>query len=316
MTNIPLVKQVGFHIKHAYARSLARFAANLGPIGWAIAAEKIERVLPPGTKFGRGWIDDSEAPRLQSSQPPLSSASPPPPSSSERDVSTCAAIPGDSGLPQKLESPSNHLATEVSHLRGVRPLGFTSSVFNRLETVDVGAEPSKSPDHKVGANPLLGSGVAGNNMSKPEFPFQQNVGIQSITNGYSAFGLNFPSQLGKVRPARPPVPLFSDAQMTHSRALDMVSRNNALSDNFCHPSPMFHLNAEKAKLGGSLVANSSNPMQMPGYNQEAEGPWWGMLQRTKQDSVPPDLNVRFQSPGSPASTVLVDAQKPDLALQL
>lgn len=47
-------------MEHAYARSIARFAAKLGPQGWAMAAKKIERVLPPGTKFGRGWVIDGE----------------------------------------------------------------------------------------------------------------------------------------------------------------------------------------------------------------------------------------------------------------
>lgn len=40
-----------------------------------------------------------------------------------------------------------------------------------------------------------------------------------------------------------------------------------------------------------------------------------MHQRHKQESVPPDLNIGFQSSGSP-SGVLLDSQQPDLALQL
>ncbi|KMZ76276.1 Bromodomain protein [Zostera marina] len=40
---------VGLHMEHTYTRSLARFAADLGPVGWAIAAKQIERVLYPGT---------------------------------------------------------------------------------------------------------------------------------------------------------------------------------------------------------------------------------------------------------------------------
>lgn len=45
-------------MEHTYTRSLARFAANLGPVGWAIAANQIERVLCPGTEFGRGWVEE------------------------------------------------------------------------------------------------------------------------------------------------------------------------------------------------------------------------------------------------------------------
>ena len=40
----------------AYARSLARFSADLGPAIWQIAAEKIRKALPPGVPFGPGWI--------------------------------------------------------------------------------------------------------------------------------------------------------------------------------------------------------------------------------------------------------------------
>ena len=52
-------------------------------------------------------------------------------------------------------------------------------------------------------------------------------------------------------------------------------------------------------------------------------PWRGVRPqsqpRQKQETLPPDLNIGFQSPGSPAkqsSGVMVDSQQPDLALQL
>ncbi|XP_074560872.1 uncharacterized protein LOC141817073 isoform X2 [Curcuma longa] len=68
---------VGLYTEHAYAWSLARFAAKLGPIGWEIAAKRIARALPPGTKFGRGWVAAKDAPQSSSqSQPPLDSRSP------------------------------------------------------------------------------------------------------------------------------------------------------------------------------------------------------------------------------------------------
>ncbi|KAL3503525.1 hypothetical protein ACH5RR_037974 [Cinchona calisaya] len=52
---------VGLYADHAYARSLARFAATLGPVAWRIASKRIEQVLPPGSKFGRGWVGEYEA---------------------------------------------------------------------------------------------------------------------------------------------------------------------------------------------------------------------------------------------------------------
>lgn len=54
-------------MEHSYARSLARFAAGLGPAVWKIASERIGSVLPIGLKFGPGWIGENEAPRQQQS---------------------------------------------------------------------------------------------------------------------------------------------------------------------------------------------------------------------------------------------------------
>ncbi|XP_074320250.1 uncharacterized protein LOC141657037 [Silene latifolia] len=51
---------VGLSGEYAYARSLARFAGNLGPIAWRIASKRIEQLLPPDFKYGRGWIGEVE----------------------------------------------------------------------------------------------------------------------------------------------------------------------------------------------------------------------------------------------------------------
>ncbi|XP_076892874.1 uncharacterized protein LOC143544727 isoform X1 [Bidens hawaiensis] len=60
---------VGLHAEHGYARSLARFAANLGPGVWKIASTKIEKVLPPGTKFAPGLVGEND-PSPPSFSPP------------------------------------------------------------------------------------------------------------------------------------------------------------------------------------------------------------------------------------------------------
>ncbi|XP_051115605.1 uncharacterized protein LOC127240829 isoform X2 [Andrographis paniculata] len=58
-----------------YARSLAQFAADLGPVAWKIASKKIEAALPIGTAYGPGWVGEPipATPRSQlassSSQP-------------------------------------------------------------------------------------------------------------------------------------------------------------------------------------------------------------------------------------------------------
>ncbi|VFQ91785.1 unnamed protein product [Cuscuta campestris] len=51
---------VGLYADHSYARSLACFAATLGPIAWEFASRRITQALPPGLKFGRGWIGEYE----------------------------------------------------------------------------------------------------------------------------------------------------------------------------------------------------------------------------------------------------------------
>ncbi|KAL3851200.1 hypothetical protein ACJIZ3_013082 [Penstemon smallii] len=51
---------VGLYSDHAYARSLARFAASLGSIAWKVASRRIEQALPEGFKFGRGWVGEYE----------------------------------------------------------------------------------------------------------------------------------------------------------------------------------------------------------------------------------------------------------------
>ena len=302
---------------------MARFAANLGPVGWAIASKKIERVLPPGTKFGPGWIGESEAPRSQQPQPPLLSTSTPHASLSDSNISTCPTVPQDDELSQKVESSSSDLGAEGGHLRRTHPpiSRFSASVASsRSETADVcaGAGPHRDLNHEGGSNLLIGGAGANGIQSKAPFQHHPNLGLQPTANGYTAFGFNVPSQVAKmVRPARPSVQFCSDAQMTHSRALDMVSKSSIGSNNgFCQQPPMYHLDVERAKLVSNSVVNSSHSLPVLAHNQNPEGAWRNLLQPMKQETVPPDLNVRFQSPGSPASGAMVDTQQPDLALQL
>uniref|UniRef100_A0ACD5XYY4 Uncharacterized protein n=1 Tax=Avena sativa TaxID=4498 RepID=A0ACD5XYY4_AVESA len=57
------------------------FAAKLGPVGWEVASKRIEKAIPPGITFGRGWVGDDESPNTL--QPPVvtSSTSVTPPTS-------------------------------------------------------------------------------------------------------------------------------------------------------------------------------------------------------------------------------------------
>ncbi|KAL3617735.1 hypothetical protein CASFOL_038056 [Castilleja foliolosa] len=49
----------GLNEPEAYANSIARFAADLGPTAWKVASRKIESALPAGTPYGPGWVSES-----------------------------------------------------------------------------------------------------------------------------------------------------------------------------------------------------------------------------------------------------------------
>ncbi|XP_071703801.1 uncharacterized protein [Rutidosis leptorrhynchoides] len=133
---------VGLHAEHGYARSLARFAANLGPTVWKVAAKKIEKALPPGTKFGPGVVGDNDI------SPPSSSFFP---SGNLRHVPALI----NENFPNQPQTPSssipnletvNHLKVERmdhdkragSSLQHVRN-GF-NSMFMNTTSVDNGIE--------------------------------------------------------------------------------------------------------------------------------------------------------------------------------
>ncbi|XP_077231209.1 uncharacterized protein LOC143864207 isoform X2 [Tasmannia lanceolata] len=291
---------VGLHMELSYARSLARFAANLGPVAWKIASKKIEKVLPTGLKFGPGWVGENESQRLQLPLPSSSLSQLPTPSqsSSQPRVSPCITIPCESGSKgEKLsdtQEPSNNSSLDGS--------SRTPPSTNKSSDTTEGSETIKGTNYETRFSLLNGSGGI---RSNPHIHLNQSPAIHStVNNGFkfnSEFEFNLPSRVGNLVRSAGGVGNFSSEASTSSRMNDNVpSRNNI----FIHSSmPANRLEAEGTKLLGS--SNSINP----GSSLPESG-------HKKLDSVPPDLNVRFQSPGSPVSGVLVDSQQPDLALQL
>ncbi|KAI0489035.1 hypothetical protein KFK09_028876 [Dendrobium nobile] len=276
---------VGLHMEHAYARSLARFAAHLGSLGWAIASKKIEKALPPGTKFGRGWVGDDEI--LQKSQLQFQSSSPSN-QSSLATISPCTTIlKGNNKPSQKVEPSCRNTPSEG--------IGNSTTMASAAPS-DVGSSNHGETNHNE-------TGI----LSKPPFQVHQIRGINGFTSG---FRFNLPFQAATMmKPMRPPMSFGSEPPMTPARALDMAPRNangNTLirthSSHFdsqmaltCNPPPSF----------GKPVADLANDSQ-----------WRSSSMPAKSESIPPDLNIRFQSPGSPVPAAGVDPQQPDLALQL
>ncbi|KAM0845623.1 hypothetical protein ACQ4PT_056237 [Festuca glaucescens] len=68
-----LLVPIGVQLQQSYPRSLARFAAQLGPVGWEVASKRIEQAIPPGMTFGHGWVGDDESPNTL--QPPVPTSS-------------------------------------------------------------------------------------------------------------------------------------------------------------------------------------------------------------------------------------------------
>ncbi|OVA19576.1 Bromodomain [Macleaya cordata] len=290
---------VGLHTEHGFTRSLARFAANLGPVIWKIASKKIERALPAGIKFGPGWVGENDS---SPQQAPILTPLPP------RQLPPQAAV-----SQSKISSSSTHCAVdnssgEKSSEKQEPSYNSCSDVLpNRTAPSSTTAPPSPISNRPPDPSSNSGGGFSYMNNSgaglRPNPPFQirQSSGFNHPINGFhGGSGFNLTSQMGK--PVRPPRPMggFSSEASMNSQMPNAVSRS---SSNFVQSIPATSHSAS----GNSSTINSSNPpsslQRLPSMHQKA-------------DSVPPDLNVRFQSPGSPSSRVRVDSPQPDLALQL
>ncbi|KAK6253199.1 hypothetical protein QUC31_014919 [Theobroma cacao] len=171
----------------------------------------------------------------------------------------------------------------------------------------------------------------------PPFRIHQSPVIHPGMNGHNgAYGFNLPAQMAKIiGTARPSGFSFQSSQM-----LDTVSRT---ATNFVHPGAATS-NSDDSKVSeNSCIKNPSSPLPNSGCERVAsprsglhpQASWQGLSPhqkpdsrlspqqkpgsrlspQQKPDSVPPDLNIRFQSPGSPSSS-RVDSAQPDLALQL
>lgn len=338
------VNQVGLHSDYGYARSLTRFAANIGPVAWNIAAKKIERSLPPGVKFGPGWVGENDVvphrPLLLDSTSlgqPYSSELIPIRANSSSAATSCSVEPkGD----KSSDKPSGHNSSEKrvpsvpSALEGhiSRPPPLAAATSSPHVAANKSPEPLTGKAETVeGSNSRTGFNTSSNlGVIRPRPPFQihQNSVIQPGINGFNgAYGLNLPAQMGKlVGLARPGGFNFQSSQM-----LDTVSRTNS---GFIQPSASTSLNSEETKFSensGTINSSGSYPNSVKealaartlgipprpsllGLSQQQK-PDSGLSPQQKPDSVPPDLNVRFQSPGSPSSS-RTDSAQPDLALQL
>lgn len=281
------LNQVGVQQQQAYARSLARFAAKFGPVGWDIAANRIQRVLPAGTNFGPGWVVDGE-----------------PPQNTQCPTVVTSTIPSEStaplNVPSKTEVPhhksgfsSNGDVTGEEHLTRTQTVASTSASFDKSCEIS-----SKVIKHENGVKKSCG----GSDNTGPAPPSQHHSHsreIHSNINGFTAAS-NAMSQFAGQG-------LFgSGIPMTHAQVLGMFSGMNGKANGYIHG---HQLTADSLKTAqnGDVGKATVNPVQGAGHDP-----------KIVNDNSPAhtNLNASVQSSASPPRGKLANPKHPDLALQL
>lgn len=171
----------------AYARSLARYAANLGPEAWKMASKKIEAVLPAGVQYGPGWVGENGAPSQPLSIP------------IEKQKSSV----GDYSSSKLLTPSTSGLNSSVAH-------GPSEGMVEAVRKLN-------------SQNEVAGQG--GGSSWRNQFPTQQNQMHLSHRNGFSGmFGYGL-SAAGSTRAATPEHSVAEGVKVepaSHSSAINQV----------------------------------------------------------------------------------------------
>uniref|UniRef100_A0A2P2LHN8 Bromo domain-containing protein n=1 Tax=Rhizophora mucronata TaxID=61149 RepID=A0A2P2LHN8_RHIMU len=350
---------VGLLSEHGYARSLARFAANIGPVAWRIASRKIERALPQGIRYGPGWVGENDIPPQR---PLLPSSTPLGNTSSSRlfslpdnldpIVPLQTAESKEENLPEEPEGDNlseKQIPSICSHYGGhLNSPSLSSASTSTCNLGTIKSEPPKDRAESVkGLNSHTGYYVLDSSVGvirpRPSLQMRQSPLVHHASNGFNGtYGFNLPAQTGGrvVGSSK-----LAGTNFTSSQVIGTVSTSDTGFIHM-HPTTANGLNLEASELrenpstmtsSGPLPNSRSQRMEAPRPEIEQRLSWQGLptqsksdlglplLQKSdsvskllplqKSDTVPPDLNIRFHSPGSPSST-RVDSVQPDLALQL
>lgn len=256
---------------------MARFAAKLGSIGWEIAAKQIERALPPGTKFGRGWVGakDTQQPSSQS-QPPLALRSPH--SSQPENMPSMSASASEQAV--------DDTAVEAK-ARSTPPSSLPSRSLGSSEGFSRNQESSTKPHNAVGLHGIW-------QKVGDQLP-QVGAAMQPYLNGFYTSGFNHFSQAGKsISASAPPRP-----------SSDMVSRNSI------RPSTSNFTSDTMNSAADPSTSSSYWPDVSHGSQETRRA-----VTMLRPVSFPPDLTAGFQSPRLPVSGVILDSQNPNPNLAL
>lgn len=305
--------QVGLHFEpHGYARSLARYAANLGPVAWKIASRKLKCTLPDGISFGPGWVGEDEAP------PQLFS------------------------FPAEKQRSVNGLIGDVDSNRPVPSFpGVSSAMLCRPSEEMIEAVRRLNSQNELAEQ---GSGSPWMSPGSSSFPVQQQKSlIQPNRNGFNGmFGYDLSSQMGLSQmglsrfatssgAAREEGGLTSSSS-SYQMPGGMFSAGGFIGSSVnpaaaVPSSSSFHANAEEMRPlqtwgaaaaevggggggGGSCTTSKPPPLQVLASSSSSS-----YQQQRLPLILPPDLNVASSSPTS-SSLQIGSPQQPDLALQL
>ncbi|KAL8243396.1 hypothetical protein R6Q59_009654 [Mikania micrantha] len=215
---------VGLHVDHSYARSLARFAATLGPVAWRIASHTIEQALPEGVKYGPGWVGEYE---------PLPTPLIVPKNYTLKEPNFLAPfkITSDVKNNEKASQAPKILVDVKEANDGFNPGIPVKQESPREPRKDAIRNPSLSPSPSPSPSPrtslFSGSNLVHQNLSR-NFTRPENMGLQRVE-------LNHPPPLHVSSAAdfvaKKPISNTSDVLSKH------VSRNGSLASmgSFKHP---------------------------------------------------------------------------------
>lgn len=384
---------VGLHSDHSYARSLARFAATLGPVAWKVASKRIEEALPAGFKFGCGWVGEYEplpTPVLlienrNKGQPAFASNSSTTILREKNEIHTNQIPPNWEGKKAALFGfrVTNNRVTATDKQQNPLPRNFAETENKNLKQVELNSPPSADkrtvnfaaekqlsnvPDVEMLSKSTNGAVASPNgkpvtnscdsnrmiNSSPKDFLPNQSTGAGTYFPHGNEHGLTDPVQLMRKSAEK------SQAQqksLNNSRVDNSFQRRNDSSNNAATAAARAWMsigsNSPKNQISAHSLYNPSREIhsQIPSFRGEFpavttnfpqlvqkgnEVPfqvrqmgfpqvvnWQGLTPHSqakqKQESLPPDLNIGYQTSGSPVrqpSGVILDSQQPDLALQL
>ncbi|TMW84731.1 hypothetical protein EJD97_024518 [Solanum chilense] len=264
---------VGVHVEqHAYARSLARFAANLGPVVWEVASKKLENILPPGVKFGPGWVGEDGGP-IESSACPTEI---------QKLLDNSIADPH-----------SNRPVTPT-------PLGSSSAVMCKPSAEIFEAFKRLNGQHELTRQDSGDGGFSWLNLVSTPAPHKDFLQPRKDFNG----------MFGQVELSRFSASNGQSGLQEASRPNQVLGGMLCGRENPFHPNNVASAENKLLESWATLYSgNSSSQGKNPDFCEEqnvrllGESGSASSIQQRSRVSIPPDLNVQVQTSGSPSTSL-------------